>query len=191
MPAARAQSLLHSDLAGALRHRDKHDVHEADSADPQGEGADESEQNLQTDSEDFKKVHLFHQTDDHYGAPIPRIEPVLVRQDVAHGLLDPSIVGVLIAKPDVVEVVRVFQVAHRGEGDVNDAIDIVVPLLHFGREDAAEFKGDAVDSNAFAEGVTSGKQLFPGLGTDDGDASALDLILGVIEASLGESKSRR
>ena len=44
MPAARAESFLDSDLARALGYGDKHDVHEADAANAEGEQADETKQ---------------------------------------------------------------------------------------------------------------------------------------------------
>ena len=40
--AVRAQRFLHADLARALGHRDQHDVHQANAADPQRERADEA-----------------------------------------------------------------------------------------------------------------------------------------------------
>ncbi len=42
----RAQGLFDADFAGALLHRDQHDVHQADAADAQGQRSDEGEQNL-------------------------------------------------------------------------------------------------------------------------------------------------
>ena len=63
--AARAQRLLDADFAGALRDGDEHDVHQADAADAQRQGADETEQNLEADGDDFELVNLLHQIDDH------------------------------------------------------------------------------------------------------------------------------
>ena len=44
----------------------------------------------------------------------------------------------------------VFQVAHRGEWDVKNAIDIVVPLLHLSAQHPNHFEADAVDAHALA-----------------------------------------
>ena len=43
----RAQGLFDADFAGALLHRDQHDVHQADAADAERERADEGQQNLE------------------------------------------------------------------------------------------------------------------------------------------------
>ena len=56
----RAQRLLHADLARALGHGNQHDVHQADSADAERKRADEAHQNFQSQSDDFKLVHLRH-----------------------------------------------------------------------------------------------------------------------------------
>ena len=59
--AARAQRLFHSDLSRPLRHRDQHDVHQADAANAQRQRADEAQQNFQADGDDFELVNLFHE----------------------------------------------------------------------------------------------------------------------------------
>ncbi len=64
VPAARAERFLDSNLARALRHRDQHDVHEADAADSKSQSADEAQQNLQADRDDFELVDLLHQVED-------------------------------------------------------------------------------------------------------------------------------
>ena len=45
--APRSQRFLHADLAGALRHRNQHDVHQPDAADAQRDRPDECQQDLQ------------------------------------------------------------------------------------------------------------------------------------------------
>ena len=49
MALARAQGAPQADLADALIHRDQHDVHYANSADPEREGSDKCQQNLKAD----------------------------------------------------------------------------------------------------------------------------------------------
>ena len=49
--AARADGLQQADLFGALGHADQHDVHHADSADAEGERADDAEQRVEADGE--------------------------------------------------------------------------------------------------------------------------------------------
>src|SRR5208337_4786916 len=51
--AARAESFLDADFAGALGDGNEHDVHQADAAYAQREGADEAEQNLQAENDDL------------------------------------------------------------------------------------------------------------------------------------------
>ena len=184
--AARAERFLHSDFAGALGDGDEHDVHQADATDAQSEGADEGEQDLEADGDDLELVNLLHKIKDKQGAAVRGIELVLRAHDVAHGLLDPFIVVGLVVEPDGVEVVGVLEVTHGGEGNVDDAIDIVVASLHFGGENSDDFKADAIKADVFADGVASGEKFFLSFGTNDGDASALDLVLGVVETSLAE-----
>ena len=148
-----------------------------------------AEQNLQAESDDLELVDLLHQIKDKQGAAVGGIELVLRGHDVAHRLLDPFIVVGLVIEPDGIEVVSVLEVAHGGEGDVDDAIDIVVARLHLGAENADDFKADAIDADVLAQGVASGEKFFFGFGTDDRDPRALDLILGIVEASLREAES--
>ena len=46
VPAPRTESFLHADLAGTLRHRNQHDVHQSDAADAERQQADEAQQNF-------------------------------------------------------------------------------------------------------------------------------------------------
>ena len=71
----------------------------------------------------------------------------------------------------------VLEVAHGGEGDVDDAVDVVVALLHLGAEDADDFEAESVDANGLAQGTAAGEEFFLGFGADDGDAGALPLGL--------------
>src|SRR5258708_17502067 len=182
--AAGAERLLDANFAGGLGDGDEHDIHQADATDAQREGADEGEQDLEAEGDDCELVNLLHQIKDHEGAAVGGIEFVLRGRDVAHGLLDPLIVIGLVIEPDAVEIVSVFEVTHGGERNVDDAVDIVVAGLHFGVENADNFEANAVEANVFAQGVASGAKLLLGFEANDGNASALDLILGVVETSL-------
>ena len=185
---ARAQRFLDADLARALSDGDEHDVHQADAADAERERADERQQNLEADGDDLELVHLHHKVKDHQGAAVGGIEFVLRRNDVAHGLLNPLIVVGLVIEPDGVEVVSVLEIAHGGEGNVHNAIDIVVARLHLGSENANDFKADAVEANVFAQSIASREKFFFGFGANDSDPRALDLILGIVEAPLLEAQ---
>jgi hypothetical protein len=55
-----------------------------------------------------------------------------------------------IAQPERVEVMSVFKIAHGGEGDVDDAIDIVIPCLHLGAQNTDDFEADAIQADVFA-----------------------------------------
>src|ERR1017187_3709497 len=190
MPAARSERFLDADLTGALGHGNKHDVHQADAADAQRERADEAEQNLQADGDELELVNLHHQIKDIQSATVGGIELVLLGHDVARRLLDAFIVVGFVIEPDRVEVVRVLEVAHGGERDVDDAIDIVVAgLLHPGGEHTDNLKADAIDANVLAQRVATGEKFFPGVGTDDGNPRALDLVLGIVETPLREGQS--
>src|ERR1700691_1816880 len=188
MASPRAERLLHADFASALRDRDEHDVHQADAADAKSKGADEGQQNLEADGDDLKLVDLHHEVRDIQGAPVGGIESVLRSQDIAHGLFDAQVVVGFVIEPNGVEVVSVFKITHGGEGDINDAIDIVVAGLHLRAEDADHFVADAIEANVFADCVPSREEFLFGFGSDDGDTRALDLIFGIIEASLRQGQ---
>ena len=49
-----AESFLHTDLAGTLSYRDQHDIHQADTANAEGDGANKGQQNLQSKGNDVE-----------------------------------------------------------------------------------------------------------------------------------------
>ncbi len=51
-------------------------------------------------------------------------------------------------------------------------------------ENADDLEADAIDADVLTHRIAAGEEFFLGLGADDGDASALKLVLGVIETSL-------
>ena len=148
-----------------------------------------AKQNLEAEDDDLELVELLHEIKDAQGAAIGGIEFMLRAHDVAHGLLDPLIVVGLVIEPDGIKVVGILQVAHGGKGDVDDTIGIFVAGLHLGSENTHDFEADAIDADVLAEGVASGEELVFGFRTDDCDTRALDLIFGIVEASLGEAKA--
>src|SRR5581483_10558587 len=94
----------------------------------------------------------------------------------------------LVVKPDHIQVVCIFQIAHRSEWHVDDPIDVVVPRLHLGRQHTDHFKTQAVNSYAFSQSVPPRKQFLLALGTDHRDVRALHLVLCVVEPSLVDSQ---
>ena len=81
---------------------------------------------------------------------------------------------------------RVLQIAHGGERDVDHAVDIVVPLLHFGAQNTDDFEAEAVEPDVLAQRVASGKQFLLGFRTDHRDPGALHLVFHVVEAALAQ-----
>src|SRR6266478_10117688 len=79
---------------------------------------------------------------------------------------------------------RVFQIAHGGEGDVQDPVNVAVSLLHFGAQDTNDFEAEAVNPDALTQRVSSGKQFFLRLRTDHRYSGALNLVFHVVEAAL-------
>ncbi len=53
----------------------------------------------------------------------------------------------VVAHPDAVDVLDVFQVAHGAERDVDDAVQVVVALLHLGLEDSYDLEAHAVQTD--------------------------------------------
>ena len=80
----------------------------------------------------FELVDLFHEVKHVHGSPVSRVELVFDGHHGAHGVFQIFVRRCLIAEPDGVEVVRIFNVAQGGEGDVEDAVNIVVACLHLG-----------------------------------------------------------
>ena len=124
---ARAESFFYADLAGALLHADEHDVHQADAGDAQSERSDEEQQDLQAERDDAELRELLHDVGDVNGVLVGGTEAVRGAERLADGLLDGGVVAV-VAEPDAVEVLGVLEVGRGGEGDVDDAVEIVVAL---------------------------------------------------------------
>ncbi len=177
--AARAQRLLHADLAGALLHGDQHDVHETDAGDAEGERSHQREQHLQGERENFELMQLRHEIRDVYGVVVRGAEMVGRGQGLAQALLRQFIVAG-VTEPDSVQVGRVLDVAHGAEGDIDLAVDVVIGLLHFGEEDADDGERLPIEADTLTEGPFAGEELGLCLRTDDADMGAL-LVFGAIE----------
>src|SRR5256885_9428842 len=143
--ATRAERLFHSDFTGALRDRYQHDVHQADTTDPQGERPNESEQNLKAHGDDMELVHLLHEVEDEHRTAVAGIELVLLRDHAADRPLQAQVVVHFIPEPDGLQVVGIGQVPHGGERDIYDAVYIVIAVLHFMLQDADHFEAQAVN----------------------------------------------
>src|ERR1700720_1391356 len=105
-------------------------------------------------------MNLLHEVKDKQSAAVGGVEFVLRGKNSVHGARYPFVIVGLVNEPDGVEVMSVLEVAHGGEGNIGDAIDIVVAGLHFGAENAYHFKADPVDANVFAQGVASREKFF-------------------------------
>src|ERR1700674_2824475 len=184
VPALRAQRLLHANLTRPLRDRNQHDIHQADAADAERKRADETHQHLQPESDDFELMELRHQVEYFHGLVVGLVELVLRRHDGADRLSQFLVLRSQVGEPDRVQVMGILQIAHGAEGDVYDAVDIVISLLHFGAQDADDFEAQAVNPDALTQRVSSGKQFFLRLRTDHRYAGALDLVFHVVEPAL-------
>ena len=133
--ARRADRFQNADLARSLRHRNQHDVGEADAADRQRQRADQSQQHLQRGRHGVDDFHEFVEDDHLQRAFVGRREIMHARQ---HG---PHILDRLLAEhrvrrhPD--DVVRIFDVVEqrRGRERNEDAFvvrRVVIRDLRFG-----------------------------------------------------------
>ena len=61
-------------------------------------------------------------------------------QHLAHLPFDLFELIAFVAQPDAVQVVRILQVAHGGERNIDDAVDAVVAFLHARRQHADHFE---------------------------------------------------
>jgi len=159
---SRAQRFFDANFTRALGDGDQHDIHQADPADSQCKRADEAQQNLKPDGDRLEVLNLLHQLKTS-SARGRRIESVLLRHGVAHRLLDPLVIVGLIVEPDRVKVVRVLEIAHGGEGNVNNAIDVIVARLHLRGKNANHFKADPIDADVLAKSTASGKKFVLGV----------------------------
>src|SRR5678815_1905646 len=129
-------------------------------------------------------MDLFHEVKHENGAAVIRVELVIDGHHPAHGLFQAFVRSGLIVEPDGVEVARILKVAHGAEGDVYQAVGIVIASLHFRAYNSDDFNAKAIDADSFAQRVTPGEELFLGLGAYHCDAGVLHLVFWVVEAAL-------
>ena len=79
---------------------------------------------------------------------------------------------------------RVLQIAHGGERNVDQLVDAVIAFLHVRRQDADHLEADAVDADELAQRVLAGEELGFGLRADDGDPRARHLVFLVQQTAL-------
>ncbi len=183
MGAAGAEGFLDADLAGSLLHADEHDVHEADAGDAEGEGADKEQEGFERERDEAELRELLHDVGDEDGVAVGRPKGVGGTEQDSRGLLDGGVVAA-VAEPESVDVAGVLDVGVGGEGEIDDAVEVVVALLHLGLEDADDLKADAADADGLPEGVGAGEELLLGFGADDGDVGAPLEIVGGEPAAL-------
>ena len=151
---------------------------------PSVKRADEAEQNFQSGDDDPELLQLLHHVVEKDGAFVVGIEVVLLGQRAPHLLLDQLVIVAFVGHPDAVKVVRVLEVAHGTEGNVDGLVDAVVAFLHVRREHADHLVADASNTDVLADGILAGEQLELGVGADDGDAGARGFIVFVQQAAL-------
>ena len=123
------------------------------------------------------------------GALVVGLEVVLLGENPAHLVLHQFVFIALVVEPDAVQVVRVLEIAHGAEGDVDHLVDAVVALLHMRRENAYDPVADAVDAYVLAQGGLAGEQLVLGLGADDRHPRARQLVVLVHQAAFTQGQS--
>src|SRR4030095_15907122 len=121
-------------------------------------------------------MDLFHEVKHENGAAVSRVELVIDGHYPAHSLFQALVRSRLIVEPDGVEVARILKVAHGGEGDVDQAVGIVIASLHFRAYHPDDFNAKTIDANSLSKRVTPREELFFGLGAYHCDASVLHLV---------------
>jgi hypothetical protein len=108
-------------------------------------------------SNDFELMDLRHDIENHDGLAVRLVELMFRRQDGADRLLQALVLRSLVGEPDGVKVMGTLQIAHGVEGDVDDAVDIVISFLHFGTQDTDDFEAESVKPDVLAQCVASGE----------------------------------
>src|SRR5664279_4643241 len=183
------EGLFHADLSGALGDRYQHDIHQSDAADAQRQRADESQQYLQARGDDLELLQLPHHIEDEHGALVVVLEVVLLGENCAHLVLHQFVLIAFVVEPDAVQIVRVFEIAHGAEGDIDHLVDAVVTLLHMRREHAYDPVADTVDAHVLTQGIFAGEQLGLGLGADDRYPRARQFVVLVHQSALSQVQS--
>src|SRR5208282_525594 len=124
------QRFFHPNLTGALGYGNEHDIHQADAANAESNGADESQQNLQSQEDDAKLRQLCLHVEDTDCPVIAGLEVVGDGQRVADRFSQVCIVQSLGVQPDTTDVVNVLQNIHRVIRDIEHPVVVIPLLLH-------------------------------------------------------------
>src|SRR5258708_36636 len=170
-----------ADLAGPLRHRHKHDVHDADAADDEGDRRDGDEENRQ------RATRLELGVDDVLG--VPNVEVVVLvgaqmvpvaeeRGRLTSGELD----GVLRHRraENVVEPRAPLDLLHRGRVREDDRVVLILPRhgQPLRPEHRDHLAGKVLDADYLANGVIGAEELLPDRAANHADISgAIDVVL--------------
>lgn len=129
------------------------------------------QESLQRQRDEAELRELLHDIRDEDGVAIGGTEGVGGAEQGARCLLHGGVVAA-IAEPDSVDVAGVLDVRVGGEREVDDAVIVVVALLHLGFEDADDLEADPTDADGLTERIGTGEELLLGLGADDRDMGA-------------------
>ena len=177
---ARAQRLFNADFARTLLDRHQHDVHQANTGNPQSERAHQRQQYLQGQGKHLELVQFRHQVG-HIDGPMVRGAKVVGRSHGFTQVLLGQLIVAVVVEPDAVQVLRVLQVAHGVEGHVDLPVAVVVvAFLHLGTEHADNGEHHTVEADRLSQSPAAGVELGLGLRADDADVGALQ-VFGAIE----------
>ncbi len=165
MPLPRPQRLLHPNLPRPLLHAHQHDVHQPDPRNAQRQRPDKQQQHLQPQCHHPELRQLLHDVRHVNRIVIGRPKPVVASQFVSQRSL--NLLGVTtITEPDPVQVLRIFNLRHRAQRHIYNAIQIVVALLHLCLEHTNDLEAYPVQPNCLPHRIRPGKQLRLRLGTN-------------------------
>src|ERR1700744_378833 len=94
----------------------------------------------------------------------------------------------MVGEPDAAQVFEVAKILEGVEGDVHLAVDVVIALLHFGLEDADDGEATAIEADALADRIAATEEFGLRLGSDNGNVSAVLIVLLGEEAALVDVK---
>src|SRR5258706_8778704 len=180
----RSQGLLNANLAGALGHRNQHDVHQADAADAEGQKSDEAKQDFDSSADDLKIEQVGEDVEDKNCPLILGIKTVMEGHRVAYRRYDLCMIA-LVLHHNGIQVIGLGQVAHGAERNVDMAVNVVVAvIMHLMAEHSDDLIRNPVKADAFAESILPGKKFLSHVRADDGDAGVSKVIRFAEETAL-------
>src|SRR5205807_2447294 len=135
-----------------------HNVHQPDAANPQRQGADESEQDFQGGSHYAKVVKIFLEVGNEDGAAVIGTEIVMSGKNRTHNAGQLLVILAFVIHEHPGNVLGIVEVAHGGKGDDNHAVVVIVAALHFMLINTHDLEAHSVDANALAFGLFTGEQ---------------------------------